>query len=183
MGTNKALVELGSLTLLARAVELIEPVASPVTIVGMNKSQHVLHVASIRDREPGCGPLGGIVTALAIASKEWALVLACDMPYVTVEFLQLLSRRCASASPETQAVVPETSRGLEPLCAIYRASASKVLEASLAGRKLKLTDVVATLRVDRVVESDWLAFSADGKLFTNINRPEDLAAARQVFER
>lgn len=183
MGTNKALVELGSRTLLARAVELIETVASPVTIIGTNKSEHGLDVPSVPDREPGCGPLGGIVSALASAAKEWALVVACDMPYVTPTFLELLRDRAAVARDETQAIVPQTSRGLEPLCAIYRASAAGALEASLAARKLKLTDAVGALRLDRVVESEWRPFSSDGRLFNSINRPEDLAAARQALGR
>ena len=32
---------------------------------------------------PDCGSLGGIYTALDAAETEWALVIACDMPFLS----------------------------------------------------------------------------------------------------
>ena len=104
------------------------------------------------------------------------------MPYVTPDFLRFLCDRAASAGPKIQAVVPESSRGLEPLCGVYRAVCAPTFEAALAAQKLKLTSVVATLRLDRITESDWRPFSPEGTLFQSINYPEDYEAARRALE-
>lgn len=183
LGTNKALVRLGRQTLIGRAVVFLESIASRVSVVGLSKSEHRLDVPTIADQVPNCGPIGGIASALEEARAEWTLILACDMPYLTPEFLRFLRDRAPLAGPEIQAVVPETQLGLEPLCAIYRKSTGPVFKAALTAKKLKLTSLVATLRLDRIPESEWRPFSLDGKLFESINRPEDLEAAREAIER
>ena len=51
------------------------------------------------------GPLAGIVTALSNSSAERNLILACDLPYLTTEWLDwLLSKAVLSAA---QAVLPK----------------------------------------------------------------------------
>ena len=162
---------------------LLKPIASRVSVVGLSGSEHQLDVPTIADQVPNCGPVGGIASALAESRAEWTLILACDMPYVGADFLLFLRDRASSAGPEIQAVVPESSRGLEPLCAIYRKSAAPVFEAALAAKKLKLTSLVAALRLDRILESEWRPFSLNGKLFESINHPEDLVIAREALER
>jgi molybdopterin-guanine dinucleotide biosynthesis protein A len=40
-----------------------------------------------RDRVPRCGPLGGVYTALKTAKAETVVFLACDMPFISPEFI------------------------------------------------------------------------------------------------
>ena len=47
-------------------------------------------VEILADEIPGCGPLGGIATALRRCTGERLLVLAVDMPAMTAEFLRAL---------------------------------------------------------------------------------------------
>jgi molybdopterin-guanine dinucleotide biosynthesis protein A len=74
----------------------------------------------IADLRPGFGAWSGLHAAVAYSRSEWALVLACDYPFVTSDLLTLLA---GFASKECDAVVPVQPDGrLQPLCALYRAA-------------------------------------------------------------
>ncbi|HAM70177.1 MAG TPA: hypothetical protein DCM86_00850, partial [Verrucomicrobiales bacterium] len=45
-----------------------------------------------RDRVPGCGPLGGVWTALQSSRTAGTLFLGCDMPFVTPRLIRLVAR-------------------------------------------------------------------------------------------
>ena len=67
--------------------------AGNVTLVGHSE------LPGIPDRYPGEGPLGGILTALHHTSADWNLIVACDMPEISADFLaELLARGHAVAS-------------------------------------------------------------------------------------
>jgi len=132
MGRDKALVEIGGKPLLLRAVQLLEPLAASVTIVGEKRRNGEFGAPVLTDRWPGAGPLGAIATALANANNAWALILACDMPLITVEWLSWLCDRATSASADSfDALVPATANGLEPLCALYRTACLAALTKAL----------------------------------------------------
>src|SRR5688500_4569517 len=70
-------------------------------------------VRLVRDKVPGCGPLGGLDAALEAARHDALVVVACDMPFVTSRLVGHL----LALTSEADAVVPRTERGYHPLCA------------------------------------------------------------------
>src|SRR5207247_9829449 len=98
------------------------------------------------DRIAGCGPLGGLHTALLESKGERTIVLACDMPYVTAAMLLHLS----TLASDVDAVVPYTDCGYHPLCAVYARACLEPAMRRLAAGRLKMTDLLDDLRV-RVV--------------------------------
>jgi len=184
MGSDKALLEFGGITILQRTADLAAPLVSRVSLI--TSSPAASEVASpyaqlklplIGDRWPGAGPLGGITTALLSASADLCLILACDLPHLTQDWLAFLLDRSAKSGAD--AVVPETAKGLEPLCAVYRASRSATLAAALDGGVRKVTDALAALKISKIPESEWRPFSQDGLLFHNMNTRQDYLDARQ----
>ena len=83
MGRDKALVQVEGITLLDRAIEQLRPHAKEVLVIGDPARYTPIHAHVVPDDEPGNGPLGGLVTALAHARYVRVLVLACDMPNIT----------------------------------------------------------------------------------------------------
>jgi molybdenum cofactor guanylyltransferase len=183
MGRDKALLEIGGQTLLAHAVELLQSITPRVSIIGDGEAYRGFGVPVIPDLVRDSGPLSGIATALAHSTSEWSLVAGCDMPFITDQFLKFVCERALRASVDVQAIVPESGHGLEPLCGIYRATSAPTLEAALAERRLKLTDAVSRLCLNRIDEKQWRAFSPDGSLFRSVNRPDEFEAARRILEK
>ena len=180
MGRDKALLEIAGVPLLVCTARLLEPRVAGVTVIGPPERYAALGLRVVPDDRAGLGPLGGIATALRISSSEWNLVLGCDLPYLTGEWLDWLIAH-ARASP-ADAVVPESARGLEPLCAIYRTRCAPALAATLARGVRKASDAVATLATEKVTAAEWGAFVAGGRLFRNMNTLADYEEARGHLE-
>ncbi len=181
MGRDKALLEFNGVPLLLRTARLLEPRVASVTVVGPPERYAELGLRVAPDDQPGVGPLGGIATALHVSTEEWNLLLGCDLPYLTGEWLDwLIGRGLAS---KADALVPETERGLEPLCAIYRRRCVPTLAAALARGMRKVTVAVAGLALEKVAPAEWKPFDLHGALFKNMNTPADYDEARARLER
>jgi molybdenum cofactor guanylyltransferase len=185
-GSDKALAELGGKPVLARTLETIA--ASDVgcrIVVGDKKNYGRFGVRCIRDRWPGEGPLGGIVTALvrSLADKygyHWNLIISCDMPFLTAEWLQHLIQHSAESSAEV--VVPKSAQGFEPLCACWRTTAVGKLQTLFADGVRKVTEAMKQLPMEVLDESVWKRFDNNNRLFWNMNTPADYEQARRILE-
>jgi molybdopterin-guanine dinucleotide biosynthesis protein A len=180
MGRDKAMLEIGGKTLIERAASLCEPLVANITLMGNPDRFKTIRFPALADQWHAAGPLGAIATALGTAQQPWCLVLACDMPNVSANFLEWILERASKSSAD--AVVPETSRGLEPLCAIYRAAHALNLSAALDAGVRKVTDGLARLNVELIGENEWRKFSPDGDLFQNLNTWEDYLSAKTRLE-
>ncbi len=180
MGRDKALLEIGGVPLLVRTARLLEPLVAAVTVIGWAERYAALGLRVVPDDWAGVGPLGGMATALRISSSKWNLIVGCDLPYLNAEWLDWLIARALASKAD--AVVPETARGLEPLCAMYRKSCATPVAAAIATGTRKVTDGLAGLAVEKVTPSEWKAFPSGGVLFDNMNTPADYNEARRRLE-
>jgi molybdopterin-guanine dinucleotide biosynthesis protein A len=169
MGTDKSRLLLDGQTFSQRIANTLLEVASEVTIVGQGSEDP--RIKSTSDVYPQWGALGGVHASLAVARTEWALVVACDLPFVTAE----LFRRLAALRENHEAVVPIQKDGRpQPLCSLYRIDPclGQAQELIIAGKRRPL-DLLES------VKTCWLPFAElqdlDGveKFFLNINTPED----------
>ena len=170
MGSDKALLQLGGLTLLERALQTSRQISERVHIVGP-KLRYTQFGDVIEDLYPDCGPLGGIHAALNVTTTDLNLMLSVDMPLMTASFLQWLAGQ-ALASQEL-IVVPHAQGGLQPLCAIYRPQVRTAAEEALQRGDYKIShlfEVVPTREIS-LREIEAAGFSAD--LFRNVNTSEE----------
>ena len=194
-GTDKALMRLDGKTMLQRTGELLASVCQDVTIVAAAGKYADAPWPVIADRWPGQGPLGGILTALHHLSARgsadktgdverdpcsFALILSCDMPFLTTEFLRFLADRALSS--KAAIIVPEASRRLEPLCACWCSAAVSAIQAAFDAGGRKVTEAMKHVSMEVLDEADWKRFDTDGRLFWNMNTTADYEEARRVFE-
>jgi len=181
MGRDKALLELAGEPMLARAVRLAEPHVASVAIVAPAQRYAGLGLPVLPDRWSGAGPLGGIATALGATTADWNLVLSCDLPYLSSEWLAWLIPRALS-SP-AHAVMPESRRGPEPLAAIYHRACAEALTAAVKRGVRRVTEGLSEILTERVCAAEWQALDSSGRLFDNMNTPEDYEEARRQIEK
>jgi molybdenum cofactor guanylyltransferase len=174
MGRDKAFLELGGQTLLARALSLAGMVAEQVRIVGASEC-FLAHGRVVEDVFPGRGPLGGIHAALISSAAELNLMLAVDLPSVEPRFLAYL----VNAARQTSALVtlPHAAGGWQPLCAVYRREFTTIAEQSLREGSNRIDTLLVRVetRVIREEELEGVGFSAT--MFRNLNTREELERA------
>jgi molybdopterin-guanine dinucleotide biosynthesis protein A len=125
MGRDKAWLPLAGKSLLARQVELVRQLGpAEVFIAGRADTDYrALGCRVLTDRFLGAGPLAGLERALEATTTPLLLVLAVDLPNLTVPFLRRLADGCAGEA----GVVPRHAGHLEPLVAFYPKVAWPVL--------------------------------------------------------
>lgn len=125
MGRDKALLQLGGQSLLARQISVArEAGASEVLISGRNQVDYSeFGCPVLLDRFVDAGPLAGIDCALEMTTSSLLLVLAVDMPRVSVEVLRALLLK----SSGDVGVIPRVNGAVEPLAAFYPRASRKVI--------------------------------------------------------
>ena len=188
MGREKGLLEFGGEPLIARTVRLVEPLVSEVIVVGAPERYSSLGLSAIvdrdfrsgEDREAVLSPLVGIASALTASTATWNQILACDLPYLTPEWINWLLGRAVDS--EAQVVMPRTPRGVEPLAAVYRGECAAPIVAALGRGIRKVTDAMAELRIEFVLEAEWGRHDPDGRVLKNMNTPAEYEEAKKWRE-
>jgi molybdopterin-guanine dinucleotide biosynthesis protein A len=171
--------------MIARMSELMRSVTRQMKIVAARGKYDAFGAEIVEDRWPGEGPLGGIITALedaaaSAARTEWNLILSCDMPFLTREWLAFLGERTAKS--KAQVVFAHSGSGPEPLCACWQASAAAKLRSGFERGVRKVMEGIALLRSEVLDETDWKRFDSAGRLFWNMNTAADYEEARRILE-
>lgn len=120
-GSDKAAAEVGGVSLLERAVRLLESVLDDVWVsVRPDQASDALRsrYRCLLDRHPGQGPAAGLEAAHAAAPERAWLALACDQPSLSAADLERLVAERDPNAAATACCDPATGV-LQPLCAIY----------------------------------------------------------------
>ncbi len=178
MGTDKAKLVLDGQTFSKRISDALAAAVSSVTIVGSDKGEFGL--PTVPDVFKKWGALGGLHAALANCQARWAIVVACDLPFVTPAlFSRLLSLR-----ENYDAVAPLQEDGRrQPLCAIFRVNVCLPLSEKLinAGERRPLT-LLQSVRTRWVTFEELADLDGADQFFDNVNTPEDYAQAQRKGE-
>lgn len=181
MGTAKSRLVLDGQSFVERIARELSAVASSIKVVGDKASQVELNslidppikIQLVPDVYPQWGALGGVHAALSACSESWALVVACDFPFVTSELFRSLAR----VREDFEAVAPIQNDEIpQPLCSLYRVEPCLRLAEQLikSGERKPITLLQS-------VHTRWVKFNELSRLkgadcfFDNINTPEDYA--------
>ncbi len=176
-GRQKALLPVGGRTILDRQLDVLRELADPIFVVGSEATAWADRgLEAVADEIPGCGALGGIYTAIVRSPRDKTIVIACDMPYISLSLLRHM------ASLEADIVIPRSHRGLEPLCAVYARSCAGAIRQRLERGELEAAKLPEGLKVEEIGAGALEAFGPDGLLFVNVNTPHDYERARTIVE-
>jgi molybdopterin-guanine dinucleotide biosynthesis protein A len=170
MGRDKALLPYRGTTLLQHVARAVQEAVGTLALIGDPVRYSSLGYPVYRDKLPRCGPLGGIYTALSISSTDWNVVVACDMPGISVDVLRaLLDSASESGGSCVTAVGPQGEP--EPLCAVYHQRCLPVLVRAIREKRFRMRDLVAELGAQ--------AKLVDAAAIANVNTPTEWEEFRE----
>ncbi len=178
MGSDKSQLLLDDQTFVERITTTLRMVTDSVSLVGPFNNSELPIVADVY---PKWGALGGLHAALTACQREWAIVVACDLPLVTAELFQ----RLASLDNGHQAIVPIQPDGRpQPLAALYRVDPCRRVATELieAGRRRPL-DLLESVHTRWVDFAEIANLAQAERFFVNINTPEDYYGIIRVLRR
>jgi len=172
MGTNKAFLEIDGIRLIDKTINIYREIFSEIIIVTNDPLAYIEFADAVilTDIYKGKGPLGGIYTGLFYSKNNYAFVSACDMPYLNKDFIDYLTAQ----TDKHDVIVPELAEGYQPLHAIYSRNCLPSIKRLLLMNKLKITGFYRDMRLLTISEEQIQPFNADGRLFHNLNTPEDI---------
>jgi molybdopterin-guanine dinucleotide biosynthesis protein A len=179
-GAPKGLLEVGGRRILDRLVSAFEEALGVSPLLVANAPEAASWRPDLRvvaDRQPGFGTLGGLLTAVLEAPAP-VLCIAWDMPFVPAELIRFLS----AGLEENEVCIPASGgrRGVEPLCAAYGPGCGPAMAKAIDRGDLRAIAFHPAVSVRLVPESDIRRFGDPGRIFFNVNTPDDLDRANRM---
>lgn len=179
INTNKSMAQIGNKKMIEHVRDNLSGVVDEVIVVAGDIGQRekistVICGASLtHDPVIGYGPVAGILAGLQSAKGDYAMVVACDMPFVNPDVVDFLF----SLAEGYDAVVPRWPDGnIEPLHAIYkRNSTIKACESAIERDDRRIVSPLNALsRVKCVSIEKIKEIDPELKTFINVNTMTDL---------
>lgn len=170
MGADKFRLQIAKETFVERIGREMAKVTARVSLVG-RPDQANLGLTLVPDVHPQWGALGGVHAALAACKREWALIVACDLPLVEASLFD----RLLELSTGADAVAPIQADGRrQPLCTLYRVAAClAVAEALIKSNERKPIALLQSVATRWVEFSEFSSLPGAMQFFDNINTPQD----------
>jgi molybdopterin-guanine dinucleotide biosynthesis protein A len=173
MGTDKGLIAWHGKPQREHLLDLFRQAGLPACLsirpdqMSRALSSHCL----IPDMYGAIGPAGALRSAMeAYPGRAW-LVVACDLPLISIEFLQWLMQQ---RNPEVLFTGCATAFGPEPLAAIWEPAAGELLARHVDAGAYSLRKILENQAVK-------IVSPPDPTTLLNANSPEDGTIIRQIL--
>ena len=139
----------------------------------INPQEYTYAITFCEDEIKNKGPMPGIMTGLENIESDYALVLPCDSPYVSKDYIRTIF---SEIDGDYQAIVPyhEEDAKLktsEPLHSIYNKNIIPEIEKLVSEDVLHIKGLIEKIDAKFVLTDNK---KIEKKEFRNLNRPEDV---------
>lgn len=163
MGRDKGLVPFKGKPLITHVIDTVKPYSKFIYILSSNPEYSKFEIPLLTDLIRNKGPLAGIYSALENSGNKKALILSCDVPFITTNAIEQL----LGFKSDKMAVVAKTKSQIHPLFGIYSKECIPIFKDLIAHEKLSVIQAL------NHISTDYLTFDDEG-IFRNMNELSDL---------
>jgi len=177
MGLDKQFLMVNDQWLLEHIAEQLKPLFKKIIIV-TNKPEKYrgCPYRIVQDQFKDFGPIAGIHAGLKYSSCRYNYIIACDMPFINIPYIQYMQKLIHDSSQEVDAVVTKFGEWLEPFNAFYSKSLTERIEKNIVQGNRRVSSIFKGANVIYVEEKKARVFSPGWEMFMNLNTPEDIAS-------
>jgi molybdenum cofactor guanylyltransferase len=168
-GRDKVVEPLDGVMLVEKVVSLLNPLFSEIILIG-HARRETAGYKTVPDIMPGCGPLGGIYTALVSSKNPYCFIFAADMPNLNTGLIRYM----VGLKEKADIIIPRLSVGMEPLHAIYSSTAIPAVKDMLVKRNFKISNLIEQMNTEYIGHLSIKNFGEPSRIFSNINTLSDL---------
>ena len=180
LGRSKLLETIGGKSLVQWVVDRLAILSTEIIIVTALAEtiscSSAIRIKTAADIHPGRGPLAGIYSGLIASSSPRAIVVGCDMPFLSVGLLEYM----VQVSAEFDVALPRIGEKVEPLCAVYSKNCLAPICKLLEQHELKISELFTMVKVRYIEEDEINRFDPEHLSFFNINTQADLERAKKL---
>ena len=178
-GKDKAFIHVGRRQVLDRILDIFSDLFDDIILVTNAPVKYLAwDVMLVTDLYPFRSSLTGIHAGLFFTANPYVFIAACDMPFLKKDVVKTI---IGSIEPGMDVIIPETSAGLEPLCAVYSKNCLKSAEHNLRQQQLQIQQFFKKVRVKKIHESELRQKDPHLISFFNINTPADHDRAEKII--
>lgn len=174
MGQDKAFLEFEGVPMIHRVINAVNPHVKNIVIIANDPQDKLLKSIGplvYEDKIRGLGPLSGLYTAFEATGAGELLLVACDMPLILPEIIELL---ISYPDWSGDALIPVAGGREQGLLAVYRRSAIEKVRDKIESQSIQFDEFRKGLDKTLIAEDAIKLLDPDLRSFKNINRPEDL---------
>jgi molybdopterin-guanine dinucleotide biosynthesis protein A len=172
MGFDKQFLQMQDESIVLHLVTLLKTRFRDIMVSSATPELYAgIDVRVIQDLHQDIGPLGGIHAALCGARSEAVFVIACDMPYVEIAYIDYMVGELANGSYD--ACVTQHGDYLEVFHSFFLRSALPLLEEELAAGRHSVQRFTRKLDALIIPEEKAAPFLPGWRAFTNLNTPAE----------
>ena len=175
MGENKAFIRINGERIIDRTIRIFRELFDEIVLVTNEPLAYLeFDLKIVTDIIKGKAALGGIYTGLFHSSCEHAFVCPCDMPFLNADLIRYMKDRTKGYD----IVVPVEPKGFQPLHAIYSRRCMPAMKKCIDEDRLKISGFYEKARVLEIPPEVVAPFDPEGRMFFNINSPDDLEGVK-----
>lgn len=179
MGQDKGLLQFGKYKMVEYILHQVSGMGEKNFIVSNRPEEYKeFGLPVYTDIYHNIGPLGGFHTIFSFLEMEYALVLACDMPFINRDLINYL----LSLASDYDIIVPRLNHNkfVKPFRAVYSKRCMPAVEKAIEQNHRRVISFFDDVRVRYLEKDEIHIYDPDERSFFNVNTPEDLQKAIQM---
>lgn len=183
MGFDKQFLKLQDKYLVEILGERLERVFREIVIVTSKPEEYAKCGYKLAEDEvKDFGPLAGIHAGLKSSGSLHNYIIACDMPFINLDYLEYMMELIRSREGRVDGVITRLGQWIEPFNAFYSRSLIDRIENNMKKGRRQINLLLKDSNVLYVSEEKAREFSPDWEMFTNVNTVSDYESLIKKLE-